>query len=58
MSALGFCEWTGCRRSAHQRMTLTDVASRTVFIERLICDRHLALEFPLSSGTSLTVTKP
>ncbi|MFT3971729.1 MAG: hypothetical protein QM695_15995 [Micropruina sp.] len=49
------CGFTGCDVLTRQRMTLT--VADVVILDRPICDPHLTYEFPLTSGTSLIVTK-
>lgn len=50
------CGFTGCDVLTRQHMTLTSTDG-VVMIDRPICDRHLAYEFPLIAGTVLIVTK-
>ncbi|MFT4227960.1 hypothetical protein [Micropruina sp.] len=55
MTELSFCGFAGCKVPTRQRMTLT--SDGVAIVDRPICDRHLAYEFPLLAGTSLIVTK-
>lgn len=57
MNGPNICGFAGCSVVTSQRMTLKNEPDGVVMIDRPICDRHLAYEFPLIAGTSLTVTK-